>query len=89
MRRHRRGLFAAINVGLSYGKGLAAPTSLDTKMYAPLVDRLLANTDIIRMANFASGKLSFNLFLCLFLNSPHLSCFWFVGAPATRILRRS
>ncbi|KAJ7197644.1 hypothetical protein GGX14DRAFT_321435, partial [Mycena pura] len=57
MWRHRRGLFAAINVGLSYGKGLTAPTSLDTKTYAPLVDRLLANTDIIRMANF-SGSLA-------------------------------
>ncbi|KAJ7200511.1 hypothetical protein GGX14DRAFT_400506 [Mycena pura] len=55
MRKHRRGLFAVINVGLSYGKGHKAPTQLDAKIYAPLVDRLLTNKDIARMANFASA----------------------------------
>lgn len=58
MRRHRRGLFAAINVGLSYGKGQTAPGWLDAKKYTSLVHRLLANKDIVRMANFASGKSS-------------------------------
>ncbi|KAJ7203289.1 hypothetical protein GGX14DRAFT_570173 [Mycena pura] len=38
MRRHRRGLFAAINVGLSYGKGVPVPTWLDAKEYTPLVN---------------------------------------------------
>ncbi|KAJ7781734.1 hypothetical protein DFH07DRAFT_764761 [Mycena maculata] len=55
MRRHRRGLFAAINVGLTYGKGQTDPTWLDNKQYTSLAERLLANTDIIRMANFASA----------------------------------
>ncbi|KAJ7224054.1 hypothetical protein GGX14DRAFT_386860 [Mycena pura] len=43
MRRHRRGLFAAINVGLSYGKGQTAPTWLDTAKQTPLVNRLKQN----------------------------------------------
>ncbi|KAJ7797048.1 hypothetical protein B0H14DRAFT_3549290, partial [Mycena olivaceomarginata] len=31
--RHRRGLFAAINVGLTFGKGQAVPTWIDNKEY--------------------------------------------------------
>ncbi|KAJ7737283.1 hypothetical protein DFH07DRAFT_944287, partial [Mycena maculata] len=54
MCRHRRGLFAAINIGLVYGKGQTAPTWLDNKQYASLAERLLSNEDITRMANFAS-----------------------------------
>ncbi|KAJ7233283.1 hypothetical protein B0H12DRAFT_1028599 [Mycena haematopus] len=55
MRHHRRGLFAAINIGLTHGKGQLAPTWMDNGVYTPLVARLLANQDIIRMANFASA----------------------------------
>ncbi|KAF7361039.1 hypothetical protein MSAN_01134400 [Mycena sanguinolenta] len=54
MRRHRRGLFAAINVGLIFGKGSLAPSCLDNKQHTGLADRLCANPHIIRMANFAS-----------------------------------
>ncbi|KAF7353122.1 hypothetical protein MSAN_01499600 [Mycena sanguinolenta] len=54
MRRHRRGLFAAINVGLNFGKGATAPAWLDNKQHTPLATQLLAEPDIIRMANFAS-----------------------------------
>lgn len=54
MRHHRRGLFAAITVGLNFGKGQTAPSWLDNKRYTDLSRRLLANKDIIRMANFAS-----------------------------------
>jgi NAD dependent epimerase/dehydratase family enzyme len=61
MRCHRRGLFAAINVGLVYGKGQRTPTWLDNKQHTPVVDRLLGNTDINRLANFASCKPSFIL----------------------------
>ncbi|KAJ7773776.1 hypothetical protein B0H14DRAFT_3508724 [Mycena olivaceomarginata] len=57
MCRHRRGLFAAINVGLCYGKGQAAPTWLNNKEHTALAQSLLANKDIIRMANFASCAL--------------------------------
>ncbi|KAJ6586511.1 hypothetical protein DFH09DRAFT_1245703 [Mycena vulgaris] len=55
MRRHRRGLFAAINVGLSYGKGQSNPSWLDTKEYTGLADHLLANKDIGRLAGFADA----------------------------------
>jgi hypothetical protein len=55
MRRHRRGLFAAINVGLSYGKGQTSPCWLNAKEYAPIAESLLANEDVGRMAGFADG----------------------------------
>ncbi|KAJ7737112.1 hypothetical protein B0H16DRAFT_1326103, partial [Mycena metata] len=53
MRRHRRGLFAALNVGLSYGKGQKVPCWLNNKEYTGLVDGLLANRHIKRLACFA------------------------------------
>jgi hypothetical protein len=61
MRHHRRGLFAAINVGLAYGKGQKIPTWLDNKEYTSVVDRLLHNSDIARLANFASCKFFIHL----------------------------
>jgi NAD dependent epimerase/dehydratase family enzyme len=61
MRCHRRGLFATINVGLVHGKGQRTPTWLDNKQYTSVVDRLLGNADINRLANFASCKPSFTL----------------------------
>jgi hypothetical protein len=61
MRCHRRGLFAAINVGLVHGKGQTIPTWLDNKQYTSVVDRLLGNPDINCLANFASCKSSFIL----------------------------
>jgi hypothetical protein len=48
MRKHRRGLFAALNVGLSYGKGQSIPCWLNNKEYSGLVDGLLANPEIGR-----------------------------------------
>lgn len=54
MRCHRRGLFAAVTVGLTFGKGQTSPTWLQNKSYPGLTDRLLHNPDIARMANFAS-----------------------------------
>ncbi|KAJ7326243.1 hypothetical protein DFH08DRAFT_710642, partial [Mycena albidolilacea] len=56
MCHHRRGLFAAINVGLMFGKGQTLPTWLDNKQYTGLTDQLLANKDITRMATFASAS---------------------------------
>jgi NAD dependent epimerase/dehydratase family enzyme len=61
MRYYRRGLFAAINVGLAYGKGQKIPTWLDNKEYASVVDRLLHNSDITRLAKFASCKFFIHL----------------------------
>jgi hypothetical protein len=54
MYKHRRGLFAAINVGISYGTGQSVPSWLQTP-YDDLANRLLGNRDITRMATFASG----------------------------------
>ncbi|KAJ7748092.1 hypothetical protein B0H16DRAFT_1319991, partial [Mycena metata] len=53
MRHHRRGLFAALNVGLSYGKGQKAPSWLNNKEYSGLVEGLLGNSHIKRLARFA------------------------------------
>jgi hypothetical protein len=56
MRKHRRGLFAVINVGLSYGKGQTTPSCLRVDPeYAGIAERLLSSPAICRMAAFASG----------------------------------
>ncbi|KAF7362837.1 hypothetical protein MVEN_00633500 [Mycena venus] len=55
MRKHRRSLFAAINVGLTYGKGQTVPTWLLCGNYAAMTEQLLANEHIDRMATFASS----------------------------------
>ncbi|KAF8173023.1 hypothetical protein K438DRAFT_1505792, partial [Mycena galopus ATCC 62051] len=55
MRHHRRGLFAAMNVGLTYGKGQMVPTWLDNKDHTQLAGELLGNKDITRMAKFATS----------------------------------
>ncbi|KAK7040635.1 hypothetical protein R3P38DRAFT_2513428 [Favolaschia claudopus] len=54
MLKHRRGLFAAINVGLTLGKGQPAPTWLDGGDHTAVVEKLIANEDVQRMATFAS-----------------------------------
>ncbi|KAJ7080733.1 hypothetical protein B0H15DRAFT_953337 [Mycena belliarum] len=51
---HRRGLFAAVNVGLSYGKGQTVPSILRSP-YQAMLGRLLSNPAIVRMATFASA----------------------------------
>ncbi|KAJ7140729.1 hypothetical protein C8R44DRAFT_604232, partial [Mycena epipterygia] len=53
MYKHRRGLFAAINVGLNYSKGQKIPSFLRPAKYSSLLDRLLASRDVQRMATFA------------------------------------
>ncbi|KAJ7690435.1 hypothetical protein B0H14DRAFT_2420447 [Mycena olivaceomarginata] len=55
MRKHRRGLFAAMNVGLSYGKGQTTPCWLNNKEYTGIADSLLEDQDIGRMAGFADA----------------------------------
>ncbi|KAJ7838326.1 hypothetical protein B0H14DRAFT_2361731 [Mycena olivaceomarginata] len=54
MCHHHCGLFAAINVGLTFGKGQTLPTWLDSKQYTGLTDQLLTNKDITRMATLPS-----------------------------------
>ncbi|KAJ6569172.1 hypothetical protein B0H19DRAFT_850551, partial [Mycena capillaripes] len=55
MCNHRRGLFAAISVGLSYGKGQRIPCWLDNKEYTSVAESLLANRAIQRLAGFAEA----------------------------------
>ncbi|KAJ6486642.1 hypothetical protein C8R45DRAFT_827956 [Mycena sanguinolenta] len=55
MLEHHRGLFAVINVGLTFRQGQFFPMWLDNKKYTPLVEELLAHKDIGRMAGFASA----------------------------------
>lgn len=56
-RVHRRGRFPAINVGISMGTGPSHPGNLQLGNHAKMVARLLADRNIIRMANHASGML--------------------------------
>jgi hypothetical protein len=88
MRHHHRGLFAAINVGLTYGKGQCVPTWLDNKEYTGLAAQLLANKDIRRMAHFASCTPTFPSFSCATLNC-FFSCFCPLGPTTSRLLRRN
>ncbi|KAJ7158161.1 hypothetical protein C8R46DRAFT_1165336 [Mycena filopes] len=55
MKKHRRGPFAAINIGLSYGKGQTKPGWLNNKEYTGLAESLLANAGIQRMAGFGDA----------------------------------
>ncbi|KAJ7445564.1 hypothetical protein B0H11DRAFT_1746769 [Mycena galericulata] len=55
MRKHRRGLFAAITVGLYYGQGHTFPSWLDNAEYNALAEKLLANSSIAQLAGFADA----------------------------------
>ena len=57
-RNHRRASnSAALNVGISYGKGSVKPSNLTNKSrHVPLLESLLANKDLKRMASFADGE---------------------------------
>ncbi|KAJ7048973.1 hypothetical protein C8F01DRAFT_1213543 [Mycena amicta] len=54
MRKHRRGLYAVINVGISYGQGQTAPAWLQSE-YEDTAEHLLADVHVARMAAFASA----------------------------------
>ncbi|KAG6895723.1 hypothetical protein C0992_013012 [Termitomyces sp. T32_za158] len=56
---HCRGDFPAVNVGVTMGFGATYPTNLSSAAHSDMIQRLLKNPDIIRMANFADG--AFNL----------------------------
>lgn len=62
---HRRGEFPAVNVGISYGHGAQAPHNLRTHHHTAMLQDLLHNPGVTRMANFASSK-------CMFVNYTHL-----------------
>ncbi|KAF8190098.1 hypothetical protein BJ912DRAFT_850297 [Pholiota molesta] len=55
---HRRGHFAAINVGISHGKGTVHPVNLDNGQHATFLEELLAREELQRMASFANKSFS-------------------------------
>ena len=52
---HRRGQFPAVNIGISMGTGPSHPGVLKLGKHTEMVARLVADPNIIRMANHASG----------------------------------
>ncbi|KAG6824927.1 hypothetical protein H0H92_005376 [Tricholoma furcatifolium] len=56
---HKRGNYPAVNVGVTMGLGATYPTNLSTGSHSQMMNRLLANRDIIRMANFADTAFNF------------------------------
>ncbi|KAJ7126502.1 hypothetical protein C8R43DRAFT_958011 [Mycena crocata] len=59
MSKQPRGRFPALNTGLFYGKGQRVPSRLRTGIYGALLQRLVGNPNVKRMAGFASA--AFNL----------------------------
>ena len=57
-RSHRRGKFAALPFGVSYGNGQTVPARLRTGGRDDLVEQLRSNTHLERIANFIDGTLS-------------------------------
>ncbi|TFK61024.1 hypothetical protein BDN72DRAFT_872812 [Pluteus cervinus] len=55
-KKHRRGHFPALNVGVTHGKGTAHPINLNTKPYDATVKRVLQDPNIQRLASFADAS---------------------------------
>ena len=53
---HKRGEYPALNVGVSFGHGPQKPHNLDTGEHSSMLDGLLQSRDVVRLANFASGR---------------------------------
>ncbi|KAG6826235.1 hypothetical protein H0H92_000619 [Tricholoma furcatifolium] len=56
---HKRGDFPAVNVGVTMGPGSHRPSNVQSGAHSAMLRRLLANRDIIRLANFTDA--AFNL----------------------------
>ena len=52
---HRRGHFAALPFGISYGNGQTVPARLRTGGHAELVEMLRGDRDLERIASYADG----------------------------------
>lgn len=52
---HRRGDYPVLNVGVTHGMGTLRPTYLDLDRNTELVEGVLANSDVQRIASFGSG----------------------------------
>lgn len=55
---HRRGEYPVINVGVTHGMGTLRPTYVDLEPNGQLVENLLADADLRRVASFGSGRCS-------------------------------
>ena len=53
---HLRGASPALNVGISYGNGSQAAHNLSHGTHSDMLQRLLANPDIQRIAGFTSSE---------------------------------
>ncbi|TFK16345.1 hypothetical protein FA15DRAFT_607535 [Coprinopsis marcescibilis] len=53
---HKRGEFPAVNVGVSFGHGPQQPHNLDVGKHGDMLDSLLQNEGVVRLANFASAS---------------------------------
>jgi hypothetical protein len=53
---HRRGDFAQVATGVSYGVGRKVATNLKHKRHDKMIAELLRNDDVKRLAQFASGE---------------------------------
>ena len=54
-RTHRRGQFAALPFGVSYGNGQVVPARLRTGGHDALIDRLRGSKNLERIASYADG----------------------------------
>ncbi|KAJ7023106.1 hypothetical protein C8F04DRAFT_970503 [Mycena alexandri] len=59
MSRHRRGPFVVLNCGIGYSKGQRVPAHMNNGEHAAILQRLLGNRNVVRMATYASA--AFNL----------------------------
>ncbi|KAJ7028795.1 hypothetical protein C8F04DRAFT_924844, partial [Mycena alexandri] len=55
MRHHRRGAFPPLNTGFGYSKGQRVPSRMHNGEHSAIIQRLLGNTNVIRMATFGSA----------------------------------
>ncbi|RDB21164.1 hypothetical protein Hypma_011940 [Hypsizygus marmoreus] len=51
--------YPALNVGVTYAKGMGEPATLNDREHSAMVSRLLADEDIERLATFASAAFQF------------------------------
>ena len=63
--QHRRGRFAALNIGISHGQGTHHPVNLENHEHTEMAARLLASKHVQRMASFSDSKPFSNFFLSL------------------------
>jgi hypothetical protein len=54
-RKHRRGEYAAVSVGISFGNGQLEPSRLRDSTHNAMLARLLKSKAISRLATYASG----------------------------------